>query len=211
MRGVIVFPGDPSVLVSAPHGHDYHTAEIVHEICQITGYAGVAIPHVEDRQLGLRVNVNRPTEGAGLTHDEETRTDLAQRTYLEYLRIIWKICGPQSPKLYVEVHGNETQSRVEVACIRVPMDARAAAKDAMGEMPGGIPFVEGIDRIVLDADQSRQSGILRFIPMAVHIELCELARELPEDRAKSAAAIARGIDALLDTLSPPPLQIAVGA
>lgn len=43
-RHVLIWDGDPRVLVSAPHGNDYYTDEVAEHVCRILGCRGIALP-----------------------------------------------------------------------------------------------------------------------------------------------------------------------
>lgn len=154
---------------------------------------------MEDPRTGFRLNVNRPTEIAGVTADEELESELAHMAYTKYLGLMAKLGGGHGPELYVEIHGNETQRHVEVGVVRLPAHAPGLIKAALEGMPSGA-LVEGHDEIVLDADQSRLSGYLRFVPHALHFELTAEARAR-ECRIVTAQCVARGILAALLAMS----------
>jgi len=198
-----VHHGDTSAVVCAPHGHDYFTAEIVEEICRITGLAGVTVRHLQDpRDADRRVNVNRPTEGAGLEPLDEHPTIEAAEAYADYLAAVVE-AGRGSLPLYVEVHGNETQAHVEVATVGLGRE-RLAIKSTLSALPCGA-LVEGIDEIVKNGAAAKQHGVFRFVPRGVQIELPESVRESRQGRAMAAHCIAKMLLALLSTKVGPTL------
>ena len=196
-----VIPGDNSAVVCAPHGHDYHTAEIVEAVCAITGLAGVVAAHDEDNILDIRINVNRPTEEGGVSPDEEIPTLDAARAYSRYLQGVMD-AGRGRLDLYVEVHGNETQSHVEVANVGLSPRCQLAVKQALRILPCG-SLVEGIDDdIVKQAAANKEQGIIRAARRALHFELTEESRVDPAYRALCAQAIAASIVAVLSEQGP---------
>lgn len=195
--------GDSSAIVAAPHGHDFFTDEIVEQVCQITGLAGVTVHHVEDSSNGLRVNINRPTEGAGRVPLDEDATIEAAEAYADYLSALVEV-GRGSLPLYIEVHGNETQVHAEVATVGLGPE-RAIIKQVLSELPCGA-LVEGIDKIVKDGAGAKQHGIFRVVPRGIQIELPESARESRQVRAVVAHVIAKMTIALLSTRVGPTLS-----
>lgn len=111
-------PTSTGVLIAAPHGTiDANTALVAVEAARRLG-AGyvVARGFTADR---TRINVNRPTEGAGLACAQEAHTARAREVYGLYTRLVSVAAGGRPLRLYVEIHGNSnprTVQQIEVAC-----------------------------------------------------------------------------------------------
>lgn len=192
---ISMIPGESAGIVSAPHGHDYYTADVVHDICEKTGLAGLTVHHLEDRSNGHRININRPTEGAGLDPDDEVPTIHAARIYSQYLEAVMTV-GRGRLELYVEVHGNETQSHVEVATVGISESTRLSIREALADVPCGA-LVEGLDIITKDAAANKKQGIIRASQRALHFELPVGTRRNHLSRAMTSAALSRAIMAAL--------------
>lgn len=153
--------GDGELVIAAPHGeHDHYTGQMVEEICRKLGCAGVVVEDVVDPNTGKRVNVNRPTEGAGLEPDEEMPTEFASRVYHRYLSSVLRAATYRSNSIpsfrrsnfrfYVEIHGNEhkeLEKVIEVATYNVPQSVarRVSAKyKSVLKNSGSLPAASGM-------------------------------------------------------------------
>lgn len=174
-----VIPGGPELVVAAPHGDlDHFTGDMVREIVERIGCAGVVAEEFIDPVTSRRVNVNRPTEGAGVDPSEEVRTPLADHTYQRYLRSLGRASEGRMGD-YVEVHGNETRPVIELALWNIPWELAGQIKEIyyglLEEIPDDVRrvdlWVEGIDPIVRKAAANKEHGCLTKFERALHFEL----------------------------------------
>ncbi len=180
------------VLVTAPHGTaDYNTAPLAISIAKTLGTGYVVFRG--SRAGAERLNVNRPTEGGGLTCPNEPETDRARATYDAYVRLVRLAAGGERPTLYVEIHGNadlRTAGNIEVASkgmsnsdAAVMKEAYPAALNAARRIrpafPGLTLLVEPLDKIFWTASCLKTRGILNgdFLPRALHFEFPRAVRE----------------------------------
>jgi hypothetical protein len=202
------------VLIVAPHGtFDANSGPIAIEAARLAG-AGhvVASRFVVDK---VRINVNRPTEGAFQGCAQEARSERAQDVYEAYSARVANAAGGKPLRLYVEVHGNsnpKTAQNIEVATTGIDAAAARAIKDAYPEMLAkvraavpGFPelalVIEPVDRITYTATCAKKHGIFtrEFAPRGVHFEFPRSARDF--DAAKgSARLIAEVVRRLSDKL-----------
>ena len=190
------------VLVTAPHGtFDANSGPIAIEAARLAG-AGhvVASRFVVDK---VRINVNRPTEGAFQGCAQEARTERATDVYEAYSARVANAAGGKPLRLYVEVHGNsnpKAAQNIEVATTGIDAAEARAVKDAYPEMLArvraalpGFPelalVIEPVDRITYTARCAKEFGIFtrEFTPRGVHFEFPRSARE--SDTAKGAAML----------------------
>lgn len=191
-----------SIVVAAPHGeHDKYTGEMVRLICKQLNAPGVIASDFVNPETGHRVNINRPTEGAGVDPQEESLTKLSAAAYHRYLKAVLKACGGLLD-LYVEIHGNEHKelaNRIEVATWEVPQRQARALKLYYSEMMNthspklkGLKlklWVEGINPIEKRAWANKLFGVLPLAKSSLHFELPLVAREDPEVRKETALTI----------------------
>jgi hypothetical protein len=93
------------VVLGAPHGSaDVRTDAITRDVAHELGLPAV-IAHGFTKQVtgDLRINVNRPTEGAGLAVDQEGWSSRAEQVYQEYKRNLLESAGGDLDVL-VEFH-----------------------------------------------------------------------------------------------------------
>jgi F0F1-type ATP synthase gamma subunit len=179
-----------SVVVAAPHGdHDKYTGDIVREICRNIHVCGVVASDFVNPDTKLRVNINRPTEGAGVSPQEESLTDLSAKMYHKYLRSVLRACDGNL-NLYVEVHGNEhpeLSRRIEVATWNVSQTQVRRLKTNYKEILNmhcphlkakrvGM-WVEGVNPIEKRAWANKLFGVLPLAKSALHFEVPMTARE----------------------------------
>lgn len=199
--------GPSGVLLAAPHGtFDANTAPIAIDAAKRAG-AGyvVAWRFVADK---VRINVNRPTEGAFLPCAQEARTERAQSVYEAYSGIVRKAGRspfPATPRLYVEVHGNsnpKTAQNIEVATVGFSAAEVRALKDAypamlatvrqsIGNFPELAFLIEPVDRITYTAACAKKFGLLAATPRGMHFEFPRSARD--RDTIPGAAMLVAGI------------------
>jgi hypothetical protein len=190
---IFVIKGKPEVVVAAPHGrHDHWTGRIVSSICLSTGFSGVIAEDFIDKRSSLRVNVNRPMEGAGVNPEEETFSELASSMHRRYQRSVFKACDGNL-KNYVEIHGNkhkELKNRIEVAVKSLSLEKakelsqlyQTLTKDKLSQIPSVDLWIEGLNPIEKKATASKLFGVLSLSDRALHFELPEIVRLLPKSR-----------------------------
>lgn len=199
------------VLITAPHGtYDANTAPLAVEAARRLG-AG----YVVARRFtvdGTRINVNRPTEGAGLTCAREPRTARAKEVYGLYTQLVSSAAVGHPLRLYVEIHGNSdsrTSQQVEIATTGISRDQARSVKDAYPAIlvrareqvpayPDLALLVEPLDRVIFNASCAKSVGIFGtdLVPRVVHFEFPRSARER-ESREATALLIAEIVRRLL--------------
>ncbi|HEX6154515.1 MAG TPA: hypothetical protein VFZ54_00725 [Burkholderiales bacterium] len=168
------------VLIAAPHGSfDANTAPIAIQAArELQASHLVAWRFVVDK---VRLNVNRPTEGAFLPCAQEQPTDRAREVFETYA----KLAG-NPERLYVEIHGNSnpnTARSIEVATVGITAAQAQALKADYPEMlrQSGLPdlgfLIEPVDRITYCAACAKKLGTLGQAPRALHFEFPRSARE----------------------------------
>jgi hypothetical protein len=187
-----LLPTATGVLITAPHGtYDVNTAPLAVEAARRLG-AGyvVARRFTVDR---TRINVNRPTEGAGLTCAQEPHTTRAKDVYDLYARLVSTAAAGRPLRLYVEVHGNSnprTAQQVEIATTGISAAEAQGARDGYPPMlartrghaptyPDLALLVEPLDRVFFTASCAKTIGIFAtdLVPRGVHFEFPRAARE----------------------------------
>lgn len=182
-----LIPGDVSVVISAPHGHDRGTAHLAHEVCRATGFAGICVGDAEDPMTGERLNINRPTEGAGLDPWEEIPSPRAIEAYVSYRSALDELLAGAPLRGYVEIHDNDTQKNAELALMGVPVELLRPLKLLWrGPMP---LLVDGIDMIRMKALPSKWFGTLPDAEMALHFELPTSWKEHPAETARAISSL----------------------
>ena len=180
------------VLIAAPHGSfDANTAPIAMEAArQLQASHLVAWRFVVDK---VRLNVNRPTEGAFLPCAQEQITDRARDVFETYA----KLAG-NPERLYVEIHGNSnpnTARHIEVATVGITAAQAQALKHAFPEMlrQSGLPelalLIEPLDRITYSASCAKKLGTLGKASKGLHFEFPRSARE-PNNVSRAATLAA---------------------
>ncbi len=181
------------VIIAAPHAiPDRNTGPIAIGVAQKLG-AGYVV--FRSTASGLRINVNRPTEGAGRACANEPHTARAQNVYDAYLRLVRTAAGMDRLPLYVEIHGNaepRALQHIEVATKAIsPVEAGtlkdafpgilAAARRESPAFPALSLLIEPADRVYFTASCTKALGIFaaEMIPRALHFELPRAAREEP--------------------------------
>ncbi len=98
-------PTYTGAVLGAPHGTgDTNTAEITKLLAQDLGVSAVIARGFTRQETGdKRLNVNRPTEGAGLSPNQESWTPRAKHVFREYRRLVLESAGPNLVVL-VEIH-----------------------------------------------------------------------------------------------------------
>lgn len=190
-----------AILITAPHGtYDANTALLATRIARRLGAGYVAARQfTADR---TRINVNRPTEGAGLACAQERHTVRAQEVYDLYTRLLRTVAAGRPLRLYVEIHGNSnprSARQIEIATSGIsPSEVQSVKEDypavlartreRLPAYPELTLLVEPLDRMFFTASCAKSVGILStdFAPRAIHFELPRSTRERESLEATAA-------------------------
>ncbi|OFX35319.1 MAG: hypothetical protein A2Z07_13140 [Armatimonadetes bacterium RBG_16_67_12] len=105
-------PSINGVLIAAPHGtYDRNTAAIAITTARRLGAGYVVFRGIPS---GARINVNRPTEGAGRRCPDETPTERARSVYDTYVMMVRAAAGPNPLSFHVEIHGHAAPQRASL-------------------------------------------------------------------------------------------------
>lgn len=180
------------VLITAPHGtYDINTAPLA---IAVAGRLGAGyIVFRGSTAAGARINVNRPTEGAGRSCPNEPHTDRARATYETYIRLVRAAAGGDRLRLYVEIHGNadpRTAQNIEIASKGVSAAEALAMKERYPAALSAVQrewltfpalqlLVEPVDRVFFTASCAKMLGILAtdLLPRVLHVEFPRAVRE----------------------------------
>ncbi|MGH7322164.1 MAG: hypothetical protein ACRELA_21435 [Candidatus Rokuibacteriota bacterium] len=194
-------PGRPGVVVGVPHGtFDAATDEIGASVAALTGAGAViATGFCASRTDGIRLNVNRPTEGASLTPTAEAVTARARAVHAAYVARVRAVAsGPLA--VYCEIHGNSrpiAAGRIEVATAGVDATLATRLKQAAHEAERRLKAVcgsglwlcvEPTDRLHFTASSARRWPPFVEASRVLHVELPRVTRANPV-AAKAAAAL----------------------
>jgi len=171
-----------------------------------TGFAG-------SRTGGVRLNVNRPTEGARLAPGAEPITPRAARVHEAYVALVRRAArGPLA--LYWELHGHRRRAcaaRVEVATAgidaplarRLKEGFRAARDRSLGGRPG-LPAlelsIEPVDRIHFRASAARRWPPFTEAASVLHVEFPHAARVSPAARKLYVGLLAEVLELARDAM-----------
>ena len=185
-------PTGTGILIAAPHGtFDAHTALIAVETARQLSAGYVTAQRFEVGQV--RINVNRPTEGANLSCAREVRSDRAREVYAAYRGVVNAAAAGKPLRLYVEIHGNsrvESSGHIELATTGVSTDEARRIKDAYAagsvrvrknvpDFPDIALLIEPVDRVYFTASCTKREGALagEVASRTLHFELPRSARE----------------------------------
>ena len=205
-------PAQAGLLVVAPHGSfDGNTDRIALEVAR-----HLRTGHLIARQFaadGLRVNVNRPTEGAHRACDAEIHSPRAAEVFELYRRSVVAASGDRPLRLYVEIHGNNDprlMQTVEIATRGVTAEQARSLKRIFAEelahararhsgMPDPRVLVEPDDPLIMAAGCAKRHGLLgkHPLPRVLHLELPRALREgsaIPATSALIAAVVRRFLE-----------------
>lgn len=205
--------------ITAPHGrNDYQTDKIVSTICHSLKWDCIIAKHY--RHQDHPINVNRPTEGIGLSPDEEVHSQRAELVYKAYRDTTNLISPIQNRKLYVEVHGNsrpQLANNIEIALVNFSLEQSELVKsifetqlrDSSDYSPASSVLrsveilVEGADHITLQATGSKHSGMLGEVAKsktkAIHIEIPKKLR-LRKELQSTTEFLRKSLEALGEVL-----------
>jgi len=176
MLGSITTVDTPALyLIGAPHGtFDFNTAPIVESICQSLSWNCVVARKYTVE--GVRINVNRPSEGANLAPNDEIRSARSQCVFDYYVQMARSVSHLEDLKLYVEIHGAGIET-IEIATVGVSPQQAARIKVALlsalnSPGQGFIDIkIQPIDAISLGATASKTFGMLSLVSPVLHIEM----------------------------------------
>jgi len=183
-------------LIAAPHGtFDQHTAEIAESVCSSLGWNCVAARgYVVD---GVRINVNRPTEGANLASANEIHSARAGCVYEYFLNQAQSVLNEAKTAFYVEIHGASSIQDVQIATVGIPFEQALRMKDilqsAWNAQNGSSRTInmEPVDTISFTARASKEIGMLSRYQPALHIELPRALRQ--DERTKVIQFLQNGL------------------
>jgi hypothetical protein len=203
-------PGSNGILITAPHGtYDANTPQIVLGAARQLG-AGYLTAWRFATPDKVRLNVNRPTEGALLSCSQEPQTERAKEVYDLYSGLVGK-AAPGGLRFYVEVHGNsnpKTAQNLEVATVGVTAAQAQAVKESYAallpqvrgqvrDFPELALLIEPLDRIYWGAACVKKHGIFAR-ERGIHFEFPRAARE-PHTVAGSAILVAGIVRRIMET------------
>jgi len=206
------------IIIAAPHGtYDIRTDALAKDVARLLG-AGYVIARGFSSGAS-RINVNRPTEGAGSSCEREQRTERARDVYDHYIRLVDKSCKGKTPQLYVEIHGHTSLAflnRLEIATTGITMEeARtikkqlpaflAQAKKSYSSYPELELRIEPLDKVYFGARCDKTIGYIstRHMDRALHIEVPRSARA-PKTIKITAALIGSIARAVMNSTRPVP-------
>ncbi|KQC04020.1 MAG: hypothetical protein APR55_01960 [Methanolinea sp. SDB] len=204
------------IIIAAPHGtYDIHTDVLAKDVARVLG-AGYIVARGFSSGAS-RVNVNRPTEGAGRTCEHERRTERARGVYDHYVRLVGKSCNGKTLRLYVEIHGHTSLAflnRLEIATTGITMEeARqlkeqfpaflSQAKALYPAYPELALRVEPIDKVFFGAGCNKKIGYISTGQMdrALHMEIPRSART-PKTLEATAALVSAIVRATMNLDEP---------
>jgi len=181
------FPGNPHVIVAAPHAQsDAGSGDIVAIIGKRTGFATVIVDN--GRSMKTRFNVNRPTIGGGLNCSQELRNESAKAVYEDYRSKVLAL-NP-APSLYVEIHGTwgpRDSGDIQAATVGITLAEALRLKGLYEQIRDtqllNSPrvtrhplLIEPADKMQLTAICAKKIGIFRDFTKVLHMELPEEMR-----------------------------------
>ena len=174
-----------SVVIGAPHGSfDRHTAEFAQQLGYRTSIAVVAAKGFSPTEAGgWRINVNRPTEKLypRTEPEQERTTDRAREAYERFRSTVLKAAkGPLD--LYIDLHQNSHDDKIDVATLGVSLYEAEAIKKIYNEIRErrlrrwpGVPAVEmaiePADKVTFRARVAKEQGILGWAKKSFHFEM----------------------------------------
>ena len=165
-----------SYFIAAPHGkYDRKTGEIVDGVCNNISWNCLIAKGYRTNKHYL--NVNRPTENVEDSRSKEEHTDRAFYVYEEYLSRLKS--SNATPKLYVEIHGNErdrSKDKIEIATVDIDDNKARRIKELLQDeleentSLNQIISIENIDNIYYRATSAKKWGTLSEIKPSLHLE-----------------------------------------
>lgn len=204
------------MIIAAPHGtYDVRTDALAKDVARMLG-AGYVIARGFSEHAS-RINVNRPTEGAGRACEKERRTERADDVYRHYARLVNQNRQGKPLRLYVEVHGHTSLAflnRLEIATTGITIEeARhlkekfpvflAQAKALHPDYPDLELRMEPVDKVFFGAGCNKKIGYISTGHMnrALHMEIPRSARA-PETLGATAALVSAIVRATMNLAEP---------
>jgi hypothetical protein len=189
------------VIIAAPHGtYDIRTDVLAKNVARTLGVGYIVARGFSPG--ASRINVNRPTEGAGHVCERERHTERARDVYDRYVRLIGKSCDGKVLRLYVEIHGHTSLpflNRLEIATTGITIEeARqlkerfstflAHAKAVYPAYPELELRIEPLDKVFFSARCNKTTGYIstRHMNRALHMEIPRSARTTAAREATAA-------------------------
>jgi hypothetical protein len=203
-------PAASGIVITAPHGtYDANTPQIAIGASRQLGAGYLAAWRFATPDK-VRLNVNRPTEGALLSCSQEPQTERAKEVYDVYSGLLVK-AAPGGVRFYVEIHGNSnpnTAQNLEVATVGVTAAQAQAVKEGYAallaqvrgrvrDFPELALLIEPLDRIYWGAACAKKYGIFAR-ERGLHFEFPRAARE-PHTAAGSAILVAGIVRRIMET------------
>jgi hypothetical protein len=181
-----VLHGRPAgAVLGAPHGTgDTNTGAITKLLAQDLGVSAVIARGFTRHETGdMRINVNRPTEGAHLSPNQESWTLRAKHVFREYRRLVLDAAGPNLLVL-VEIHctvDTAVKGAIEVGTTGMSREQARRVKDmyyrALDAATAGTNIrrvelrIEPIDAVAMNGAAAKQFGTPALAQVSLQIEL----------------------------------------
>jgi hypothetical protein len=175
------------VLVAAPHGtFDSNTAPLAIDAAHRIGAGYVAAWHFTIGRV--RINVNRPTEGAFLGCAQEPRTERAQNVYDAYSGLVAKAASSDALRLYVGITAAQAQAVKDNYAAML-----SRVRESVRDFPELALLMEPIDKLTYTASCAKKIGVFASgsAPRGIHFEFPRSARE--GDAAQGSAMLVADI------------------
>lgn len=179
-----------SYVIGAPHGtFDTNTAAIAESVCQSLSWnCVVARGYVVE---GVRINVNRPSEGANLSAANEIRSVRSQCVFDYYIQSANSVSVFDKVKLYTEIHGAASIETIEIATVDISLEkAKRIKVILLNALNGaGQAFIDvkiqPVDQIYFGAGASKSFGTLSLLSPVLHMELPRSLRIDQPERSRT--------------------------
>lgn len=204
-----------SILIAAPHGsYDLESDRIARRVCELSRLGPDGLVSEGFIEGGVRINVNRPTEGARQSCASEAFTSRARDVYSFYRRELEQRLDARRLRTLVEIHGfvrepgSPGSATIEIAAVGLSFEEAQAVRDAFLRARSGYSsriraarvLVQGIDPIRMGAACTKRYGSLGLVSRGLHLEI---SRELRVSEGgetgvadETAAYVAQALDSL---------------
>ena len=210
-----VIQGKPGVVIGVPHGiADPYTDVIGYALALRTDAGAVIATRFCCRWTDhRRINVNRPTERAGVPPPLETLTDRATEIYELYRKLLHQAAqGPLG--LYWEIHGNnrsESTGQIEVATVGVARDLAREIKesyfsirDTVLETETGVVKldfkIEPLDPVHFAALSAKRWKVFQDAAIVLQLELPRIVRSRKNPREAYIRILAEWMESVMRTV-----------
>lgn len=199
------------IVIGAPHGSfDEYTAEMVKRLSFQTGAAAViAKGFTPTETMGMRINVNRPTEKLPYSEGAELHSRRAKETYRAFKDMVLEASGGDL-KLYIDIHQYGTGKYIQVATVGISRkeawmiktlyrEIRDKILQGRSKTPAVDLLIEPFEAVEIGAWAAKSEGILGLAAKALHFEL---PRDEVLGTSKSRDAYVRILSSLLQKAAP---------